>query len=793
MLRQSSLVVLCVYVVLFLLSGAQLAPAQDVLEPGVPPAGSKKAPNPTLPKVENRISPTELKFRDLIKDGNSARNSFDYGKALENYRKASELLPKNELGHYGLGNVYYDVNCYDFAIAFYNRALAIKPAHLDALVQLGNAYLNKERYDEAEAQFTKAIKLHPRSVSAKLARFFVWAKKGKAQEAIDGINQLLDDRALTNSDRALANLALGNVLVTQSKWEESIAPYEKATKIRPDVAEGFVRLGTAQLVTAFSREVSSFDATPEDHRELVASARQASETLRTAIDVKGYEHPAGHLVLAMSLMHQTNYQAAAKRINHYFDKVKELESVLSGLDPAVVQKCDYAWGRLYANGYLQLGHVYERQADEPGANRAEFLNLAVKQYQDAIKKKEDYEFAYTALGNVYGKLRKRREAIEEYKRALRFQTTDARKAGTNELLGIIYSQLGQPGEAIYHLNLAIKLEPQESGAYLTLAGIYNSQKNYDEAIRLYTKVKDLEPRPKASLYSMLAQGYFSRAVKTGNDSDHEKAIELLNEAIKINPRAAYIYKVLGNVYKFYKNGLNAEAALSNYEIAKGLDPNDAGTYFLIGDLHASVTRNYDAAIKNLNEAIRLKPDYALAYWTLAIVYRERKDYDEAVRNFIEGLKYEKTLETYFQLADLYDQQKNYAQAIKWMQEGARHDPENHFPYFHIARFYTHWQKNDEAINFYNEAINRLKPDDSAIKNLYLCRIIRLRRQYQDAVACFEKLSYPVADQVPYELGATYVEAGNKQAALIQQQRLVELKSNLADSLLADINAMKPGQ
>lgn len=779
-----------------LFTSAHLVRAQDV--PGtLAYSGSTRSSNPTLPKFASSGSRSanaldvkkRSEFKLAIEEGNEARNNFHYGEALASYLKASQLFPKDEHTYYGLGNVYFDVYCYDGAIDFYSRAVKLKSDYFDALVQLGYAYFNKERYDEAEEQFTAAINLQPKNISARLARFYVWAKKGKYEEAFAGVNQIINDKPTSDADRAFAYIALANVFVAQKKWEESIAPLEKATKIKPDFAEAFVRLGLSQLVTAFSNEPPLMDVTLESKEKLTASSRQASETLRTAIDVKHYGHPNGYLLLGMALMYQSNYQGASSKITVYLEKVKQLQDRLASLDSSLTQKCDYAWGRLFADGHIQLGQIYEREADEPGANQNQLLDQAIQEYKKSVDSKQDYPSAHHALGTVYAKQHNYRDAVAEYERALINQTTDSDKAGTYGVIGTMYAQMGQYTDALDKLNTAIRLDPKVSTGYQGLAVVYRKQGDYDQAIRLQTKANELERQPRASSSYVLATAYFLRAQTKGNEADYEQAIELLNQAIKINPSFAPAYSALGNVYKFYKNGANVDAALANYEKAKSYNPNDASIYFLIGDLHASVTHNYDAAIKYLNEAIRLKPDYADAYWILALVHRERKDDTEAVRLFLEGLKYRKSRDAYFLLADTYDRQKNYAEAIKWMQEGVKVDPESHLPYLHLARFYTHWNKSDEAIRYYNEAINRLKPDDSANKNLYLCRIIRLRHQYDEALACFRKLVYPQTDQVPYEIGATYVDAGNKQAALAQYQQLVTLKSPLAESLLQQINEM----
>ena len=785
-------------VMIFMAGDQNLAHAQNT--PGtLPVSGTTKAANPSVPKYISRsggrsarVTPDErklLEFKQAIEEGNNARNKSDYVKAFLSYRKASESFPSAPSSYYGLGNVYFDVYCYDSAIDFYSRATRLNPKYLEALMQLGYAYSNKQQYDNAEAQFEAALSVNPKSIPSRLARFYVWAKKGKYQEAIEGINKVINETSTTDKDRTSAYIALGDVYVAQKTWALSIEPFQKATQLSPDLAEGFLKLGISQLVSAFLKTPSSVGVTIEDKAQLIASARQAGDTLRTAVDVKHFEHPNGYLLLGMALMYQSNYRGAVDKINVYLSKITETETRLKGLDATLTQKCDYAFGRLYADGYIQLGAVYEREAGDAGVNKDALLNKAIEQYKNALAAKQDHAGAYGSLGNIYVAQGRYKEAAEEYEKSLIYESTELEKAGTYGVLGVVYSRLGADNKAMDSLNKAITLKP-DPVTYISLAQIFQRQGNHDEAVRFGLKAKDLERVPKANSYYSLAVIYFFRAQSNGKDADYEEAIRLLNEAIKINKTWAELYMALGSVYKFYKNGAQVDQVLANYNTAKDYDPQNAAIYFHLGDVHASITYNYDAAIKYLSEAIRLKPGYAIAHWTLALAYRGKNDDAEAVKHFLEGLKSQKSLNAYVMLADTYDRQKKYTEAINVLQEAVRFDPESHQAYLHLARVYTHQQNNDEAIRFYELAIKRLKREDTGNKDLYRCRIVRLQRQYTEALDCFQKLVYPLKDQVPYEIGATYVLMGNKQAAVAQHLKLTELKSPLAAELSKQINEMK---
>ncbi|MGU9956866.1 MAG: tetratricopeptide repeat protein [Arenicellales bacterium WSBS_2016_MAG_OTU3] len=48
--------------------------------------------------------------------------------------------------------------------------------------------------------------------------------------------------------------------------------------------------------------------------------------------------------------------------------------------------------------------------------------------------------------------------------------------------------------------------------------------------------------------------------------------------------------------------------------------------------------NFEEAIKDFDEAIRLKPDYAAAYWWRGMAKYELKQYKEAIKDFDEAIR-----------------------------------------------------------------------------------------------------------------------------------------------------------
>jgi hypothetical protein len=92
-------------------------------------------------------------------------------------------------------------------------------------------------------------------------------------------------------------------------------------------------------------------------------------------------------------------------------------------------------------------------------------------------------------------------------------------------------------------------------------------------------------------------------------TDSQKAIEYLNEAIRLQPDFANAYGARGNAYA---NQKQYQLSLENYEKAILLKPDIALFFNNRGNVYKDLSK-YQLAIEDYNEAIRLKPDNADAY------------------------------------------------------------------------------------------------------------------------------------------------------------------------------------
>jgi tetratricopeptide (TPR) repeat protein len=92
-------------------------------------------------------------------------------------------------------------------------------------------------------------------------------------------------------------------------------------------------------------------------------------------------------------------------------------------------------------------------------------------------------------------------------------------------------------------------------------------------------------------------------------TDSQKAIEYLNETIRLQPDFANAYGARGNAYG---NQRQYQLSLEDYDKAIFLKPDKAAFFNNRGNVYKDLNK-YQLAIEDYNEAIRLKPDNAEAY------------------------------------------------------------------------------------------------------------------------------------------------------------------------------------
>ena len=154
---------------------------------------------------------------------------------------------------------------------------------------------------------------------------------------------------------------------------------------------------------------------------------------------------------------------------------------------------------------------------------------------------------------------------------------------------------------------------------------------------------------------------------------------------------------------------NYQAAIADYTEAIRLKPDDAVAHAGRGDAY-NWLKQYDKAIGDYTEAIRLKPDYAEAYNDRGAAHTWLKQYDKAVGDYTEAIRLKQNYAgAYANRGDAYTWLKQYDKAISDYNEAIRLKPDYADAYYGRGSSYAWLNQYEKAISDYTEAI-RLRPD-----------------------------------------------------------------------------------
>ena len=260
-------------------------------------------------------------------------------------------------------------------------------------------------------------------------------------------------------------------------------------------------------------------------------------------------------------------------------------------------------------------------------------------------------------------------AIAEYTNALSLDSSRV-DALTNR--GVIRDIHGDHAAAIEDYTHAIKIKPAYAEAYSKRAATYKSIGKYKDALVDYSAAINLG----ASSYEFdptlhFANAYFGRGNVLYQVGNYEKAIADYDSTLSLSPNhsLAMINKAraLGDT-KRYDSAIvwytKAIALLSPIEY-NGLQER---AYFGRGLMY-NFSGQIELALKDFNEAIKLKPDDRYAYLHRGNAYKWRGNYDSAIADYKNALESQKlAAKSCWRIAECYSLKQNKDDALIWLKK-----------------------------------------------------------------------------------------------------------------------------
>ncbi len=380
------------------------------------------------------------------------------------------------------------------------------------------------------------------------------------------------------------------------------------------------------------------------------------------------------------------------------------------------RQCQLAAIRLRAKANHEFGHLARAAKDlkhfrelansdadmiiECGELRQQLGDhvAAIADFSEAMELDANQTFALSQRGDSYAAIRNYRLAIDDYSRFLRFYPEDL---SVRVKRGQVYVKSGRPDLALNDFDRALEHDRTCGDAYLGRSEIFLQRRQLDQALTECEKAVRLDNQ-RHQAFSTLAEIYFELC-------DYSRSIEEFSRAIRLadlpDEKAQYFYRC-GTAR--YEMG-DFEGAISDFDEAIKLRPNHAGTWIWKAAA-CSRREQWQAAILGLERAIAIRPEATTQYQTLgkpvaqrAIEYfrhqlqRGQKEVDifrsrglayqfigeteQAIADYSAALRMQPDVETLVRRGQAFAQVENHPQAIKDFTQVIKQHPDNHWARF----------------------------------------------------------------------------------------------------------------
>lgn len=142
--------------------------------------------------------------------------------------------PDNFEAQMTAGDLYYQIQRFEDAVKFYEKASRLRPEEAEPLVKLGNAYFDAEQYEQAERLYSAVLKKTPNEVNIRtdLGLTFYLRTPRDVDRAIKEFNAALAIQP--DSEIALQNLALA--LIEKNDTANLQRTLDKLAQVNPNNA-----------------------------------------------------------------------------------------------------------------------------------------------------------------------------------------------------------------------------------------------------------------------------------------------------------------------------------------------------------------------------------------------------------------------------------------------------------------------------------------------------------------------------------------------------------------------------
>lgn len=583
--------------------------------------------------------------------------------------------PRNQRAYYILAAAEIAGGNTDAANAVYQKIAQLYPSDTQALYKSGLLYLERGRSDKADKIAASLMEKFPKQADGYRLKGIINYRLKNYAEAV---NLLQASNKISPTIEAYYFLGLSSFGL--GDMESALSQFRTILDRNPSFARA--RLLTAVILL---RQKRVDDSIAEINKVLQIDSRNAlaHNLLGSAYLAKGmYEEGMKELTRATELDPKMA-DAHVKKGLLLFGKGKEREAETE-LTTAVRVAPDILNTRLLLSSY----HI----------RRNEFAK-ALSVTREGLNGTKSDSPLYNNMARIMFLQGKQADGLNYLAKA---KAMDPAFLPTYFNLANYYAAFGDYGRALAEYQAVLGRFPGNVRALLSSAAIYQLKGNDREALQFLSRAKDTKD---PAAYLVLANYHLRK-------KDNDRALEVLDEAIKSSPRNADALELKGRILmgmKKYKKAINAFNDLESVEPDRGL-PMKIGAYVAMKD--------YPKALENARRAITLKPASASGYIMLASVYESRNDVNRAIAEMKTGARVDASNPVPpLVLGNLYAKKGDGASAMGNFAEALKRNPDFAPAYYARGAILERMGKKREAVGNYKEALEKSEHHVPSLNNL----------------------------------------------------------------------------
>ena len=267
---------------------------------------------------------------------------------------------------------------------------------------------------------------------------------------------------------------------------------------------------------------------------------------------------------------------------------------------------------------------------------------------------------------------------------------------------------------------------------------------------------------------------FHMEIETGNDSS-QRIQELAEKQMQGDLPAKDLPEITGDEYERMGDALlskkNLYLAYYQYEKSLQLNPGNLRVEHKKGLVLLLGGKNEDA-IKQFQIVLDQNPDYAPVYEGIGRAHFQKKEYNQAEKNFLKAVVLDPRLwKSYTYLGYICDHRKDYQTAVHEYTAALQVNPGNGLIYNNLGVSYSLAGNYKKAVVAFHRAIDLNYREGKVYNNLAMA-LANLER-YDEALDAFKKVG---GEAVAYNnMGCIYMSRGMFEDAVRSFEKAIELE------------------